>query len=451
MCIRLCQMTTPLLLPAELAQDDPAVDAEGLSPNSQIRQQKASAAALQQEDATAPGGGGYKEDPAPSAPSATEPSPAQADVAEDPLSLPVIKPHHKEVEKKVLKYVDDTEPTFLYITVNKIRGLIVGEEELEAVVTCIFKMVMHDKMDGHHGMRCGETYADITCSLRSAVPPFPIPAGALAGTKAMTFTRMLLNVTQDTFEARCNEFKSVEARNDSVMLAKVAHCLTALVAFIGHLFVRKLIAQRVLAQVVHELIGVRDKQPDKHLILCACELMQVIGRAIDETNQGTMLMTQFLARLSNLAALRNKDSQKATYPEEIRDAIRAVHEARFIQWPARGGSQVLVQYHEVPLDTAKTLFTTLENDQALPPRGDRKCRDAPTVEDTASGLVHLKISAVISGRAIAVVFSKTPAELTEGVLKDEISYLTGIHAERLMVFKPDLTLLEDLSKAPARK
>jgi len=340
--------------------------------------------------------------------------------------------------EKVRKIIAATEPTFLNVTVNRIHTQvpIKNKEVLEALVRTIFDMVTGDTIDDHEldyskHARCGETYADVMFSLRGVVPKFE-----MANDKPMTFTRILLNVTQDTFESVCSKFADAEKAKD--VNTDVSNSLIALVSFIGHLFVRRLVAARVMAQVVHDLVGVKDRQPDKILIRCVCELMQVIGRSIDATKQGNMLMTQFLARLTNLSA--STTSVDHTYPQEIRDAISAVHEARSQQWPARAGTQVLVQYHIVTAVEGLKIWDDLKLRQALPVKQMQDERPHGISEEDGQ---HIKITAVISGRPVAVLFSQNEEALKEIPLKEKISELSSIHSQRLMVFTPSSTLLED--------
>ena len=44
--------------------------------------------------------------------------------------------------------------------------------------------------------------------------------------------------------------------------------------FIGNLFLRQLLAAKVIGQVVHDLIGLKETLPEEHMIECVCELLQ---------------------------------------------------------------------------------------------------------------------------------------------------------------------------------
>jgi hypothetical protein len=355
------------------------------------------------------------------------------------------------VEEQVKTIMNQAEPTFLNVTVNKIKDevYIPNKDTLESVVKSIFDMISNDAVDDHKDdcskhARCGETYADILFSLRIVVPTFDMDGGG----KPMTFTRILLNATQDSFEAMCQKFTEAEKQGKLKESPETVNNLIAVVSFIGHLYVRRLVAARVMAQVVHDLIGVRDRQPEQTLIRCVCELMQVIGKAIDANKQGNMLMTQFLARLSNLAASRKRETQEAIYTQDIRDCIKAVHEARFQHWPARAGTQVLVQYHIISKEDAIGIWKKLQEMKQLPV--EDMCKDMPTGANEETGQ-SLRISGVISGRDIAVILGKNVETLKEAPFKDEISNQTSIHASRLMVFKDDGCLLEDLGPKSAPK
>ena len=345
-----------------------------------------------------------------------------------------------QAAQQVQEIIGHTEPILLNNTVNRVRREvpIPHKDTLHCVVRAIFEMVTSDTIDNHEHdcsrhARCGETYADIMSALRLVVPTFDTE-----GDRTATFTRILLNVTQDTFEAWCGKFSSADVAGTSGIEDK----LIALVSFTGHLYVRRVVAARVMAQVVHDLIGVRDRMPEEPLVRCVCELMQCIGQAIDANKQGN-IMTQFLARLSNLAASRKATTQEPVYSQEIRETIRAVHEARFQNWPARAGTQVLVQYLIVSEEDAIDAWRDLKKSEQLPP--DQMHLTSPNIVDDYGQ--HLRIVGVISHRTIAILLNVTT--LAESAMKTRIADSTNIHTDRLMVFKPTGELLESDEMAGA--
>ena len=240
------------------------------------------------------------------------------------LPLYAIVMDKRAVQKQVLGIVDLIEPAFLNVTVQRLQQkvFIPNLVALETVVKGIFDIIANDTVDGCSNencsvcSRCGETYADILFSFSIVAPTFHADDGG----KPMTFTRVLLNATQDAFEAACQKFAEPEKAGgmDRSESDGAVHSLISVVSLIGHLYVRKLVAARVLAQVVHDLVGVRDRRPDETLIRCVCGLMKVIGKAMDANKQGRMLMTQFLARLSSLARESRRETGEAVYSEDIR-------------------------------------------------------------------------------------------------------------------------------------
>ena len=108
-----------------------------------------------------------------------------------------------------------------------------------------------------------------------------------------------------------------------------------------------------------------------------------------------MLMTQFLTRLSNLAAAKKFNSDEPLYPKEITDAILRVHEARANLWPPRPGTQFLVQFRLVEWEQALHNFAQLHEKGALSPAVASQKVDIGITE-----LKHIEVTAVISGACI---------------------------------------------------
>lgn len=151
---------------------------------------------------------------------------------------------------------------------------------------------------------CIQTIADLMFLIRMSLPAFE--SDQVGDTRKMNVARILLVAVQDEFDTIEPELPMPvdEATHDNN--ERVRNRSIALSMFIGHLHVRQLLAPRVMAQVMHDLVGVRDRTPQSHLVECACELLLVIGPSLDATGQGNMLMTQFLARMSNLASTKKK-------------------------------------------------------------------------------------------------------------------------------------------------
>jgi hypothetical protein len=336
------------------------------------------------------------------------------------------------------------EPSFPNKCVNQIRDVkIDSAEHLQKIVECAFDLVLRDAVDEQtHDdhvefySRLGQTYADIMFCLRLVVPAFPV-----ANDKPKTFTRILLNVTQDKFEEMVKKL-AAPAESDEID-NQVFSQLIALVSFIGHLYVRKLVAARVMAQVVHDLVGVRDRFPAKTLIQCVVELMYVIGKTIDGNKQGNMLMTQFIARLNNLAATTKKDGTGSLYDQQVRSLVSSLYNTRNVEnWPLRAGTQIMVQYSEVSLEDAKQEWHNLKAEQKLSP--EQMKLEHPKGNEADKGS-HIKITNMIKGSVMGVVFNvqdlpvvQEEASEAVGKLKDEMSNALSVHPARFQIFATGL-------------
>jgi len=349
-----------------------------------------------------------------------------------------------QVEEQVRLIVAATRPAFLNITVNAIKDSInFGSDDdpsvLVTVVKTMFEMVRPDVIDiceedhSKHA-RCGETYADLMFALRVAVPQFSVPDDD----KPMIFTRVLLNITQDWLEQEMKRFTDPETE----LSERDMNSLIAVVSFIGHLYVRELVAIRVVAQVIHDLIGVKDALPLEIFVRCACELMHLTGPKIDSTKEGSMFVTQVLARLSNLVHLQKLDTDEPLYPKDVKDAIMGVHSGRFNKWPARSATRVLVQFHIVQRVEAQKVDGQLFVKKTLPHTVKQPRSDPLDLQEDDEDHKHVKITSVISGNPMAVMFSLDMREKKASDLAKDIFRQTGIHFSRLMVFGPNSKLLK---------
>ncbi|CAE7272634.1 unnamed protein product, partial [Symbiodinium necroappetens] len=155
-------------------------------------------------------------------------------------------------------------------------------EELEFVIKIIFGKAL---VEPHY---C-ETYADMVFALRTRYPEFPAEN---EGEKPHSFTRVLLNTVQNEFESLPTTFeptdedrKKFESTEDlNLEMKKRKGKMLANMKFIGNLFLRQLLAVKVIGQVVHDLIGIKQGEnplPEEHMIECVCELLQAIGYTLD--------------------------------------------------------------------------------------------------------------------------------------------------------------------------
>merc|ERR1719272_2642876 len=120
-----------------------------------------------------------------------------------------------------------------------------NESEMEVLINIIFTKVMDDP---HY---C-ETYVDMIHALNKAYPEFPPTE---EGDAPKNFRRLLINMTQDKFEdlmAKIEDEASDEMKQNvgqedmTVLLIKSKRQAMATMKFIGHLFVRQLLAAAVI-------------------------------------------------------------------------------------------------------------------------------------------------------------------------------------------------------------
>merc|ERR1712048_1223793 len=78
--------------------------------------------------------------------------------------------------------------------------------------------------------------------------------------------------------------------------------------FLGHLFLRKLLAAKVLCTVVYELLNPEDRaaSPQDHLIECVCELLESVGHTLDSTKDGGDFLHAIFRRLKELRTVCSK-------------------------------------------------------------------------------------------------------------------------------------------------
>lgn len=234
-----------------------------------------------------------------------------------------------ELERRVRGLLNKICPDNLKIIVERLALIELHKaEELEFVIRIIFGKAL---ADSHY---C-ETYADMVFALRTRYPEFPPES---EGEKAQTFTRVLLNTCQNEFESLPTSFEPTEeekvripADDLRLEMKKRKDKMLANMKFIGNLFLRQLLAVKVIGQVVHDLIGIKETLPEEHMIECVCELLQAIGHTLDGTPSGKMLMLQFSARLMDLKRSNLPDG-RAAFSKRIQFQIQDLLDLRQNNW-----------------------------------------------------------------------------------------------------------------------
>jgi len=108
--------------------------------------------------------------------------------------------------------------------------------------------------------------------------------------------------------------------------------MKALIHFIGNLFLKELIAAKVISQVMHDLVFSKKGPAKEHDIECVCELLLVTGTKLDSTRHGRTLMSQVSAHLNDWKRLT---SEHAYSGSACLCLIQAVLDMRRSRWQRR--------------------------------------------------------------------------------------------------------------------
>jgi len=238
----------------------------------------------------------------------------------------------EEIERRVRNLLNKITPTNLKTIVLQLAQVdLKTAQELDFVIRIIFEKALAEP-------HWCETYADMVYSLQTKYPKFPAEH---EGDKAQTFTRVLLNTCQTEFENLPTSFEPTaeqiakmspeELDKLKIKERKEKEKAKANMKFIGNLFLRQLLAVKVIGQVVYELIGIKDSPPEEHKIECVCELLTAIGHCLDEQEHGKKLMLQFTARLMELKRSTSGDG-KACFSKRVQFQIQDLLDLRGNGW-----------------------------------------------------------------------------------------------------------------------
>jgi len=256
----------------------------------------------------------------------------------------------EELERRVRSLLNKICPENLRTIVERLAGIELSTaEELEHVIRIIFGKALAEP---HY---C-ETYADMVFCLCKRYPEFP-PENP--GEKPHTFTRVLLNTVQNEFESLPSTFEATEEEKENMQKEELAlemkrrkDKMLANMKFIGHLFLRQLLAVKVIGQVVADLIGMKEGLPEEHMIECVCELLKAIGYTLDDTEHGQNYMNSFASRLKDLGGQRRPDGSRA-YSKRIQFQIENMLDLRKNKWHMKLFKEQAKTKDDVRRDAAK--------------------------------------------------------------------------------------------------
>jgi hypothetical protein len=261
------------------------------------------------------------------------------------------KDREEDIERRVRALLNKICPDNLKTIVDRLAGVDLHKaEELEHVIKIIFSKALAEP---HY---C-ETYADMVFSLRTRYPEFPPEH---EGEKAHSFTRILLNTCQTEFENLPTSFEPTEEEKQRhspdelrLEIGRKKGKVLANMKFIGNLFLRQLLAVKVIGQVVHDLIGIKDAPIEEHMIECVCELLQAIGFSLDNTPQGKILVTQFLHRLMDLKKEVDPATKTNVFSKRIQFRIQDLIDLRGSNWQKKMFKETAKTKDEVKKDAAR--------------------------------------------------------------------------------------------------
>mmetsp|Transcript_131263 Transcript_131263/g.245638 ORF Transcript_131263/g.245638 Transcript_131263/m.245638 type:complete len:526 (+) Transcript_131263:79-1656(+) len=219
----------------------------------------------------------------------------------------------RELDQKVSAILAEIGPDNVQAVVDRIVEVqLESAVEMQRLVATIFSKVLDEP---HHG----EAYADMVSALRARLPEFPPER---EGEKRHRFFRILLNTCQNYFES---SMTCVTQENK--------HSSLACMKFFGHLYLRNLLGLGALDQVVFDLVGAKEdgKLPEEHAVECVCNLLQIIGHALEETSDGQNLMCSFIARLRSISQEKNADGTDS-FSTAVRSQIEDLLALRLNRW-----------------------------------------------------------------------------------------------------------------------
>jgi translation initiation factor 4G len=175
-------------------------------------------------------------------------------------------------------------------------------------------------------------------ALKKAYPEFP---SDVDGEAAIDFRRMLVNTCQDKFEDMLTKIGDgppehlVEKFSEGDLqqwLAKTKRSAMATMKFIGHLYVRQLLAAAVIRRVVGELL---DGPIPELQVEYALELLAAVGRHFDSTERDKAQLSIILDRLNLFKNLKGVDG-KPCVSKRVQFTIQDLVELRMNGWVKKG-------------------------------------------------------------------------------------------------------------------
>lgn len=230
----------------------------------------------------------------------------------------------QDLERNILALLNKISPENFHTIVDRFAAVeLKDSKELSKVIKMIFDQVLRQPF------YC-ETYADMVQTLQVRYQATPFENG-------VTFRRLLISACQEEFEnlSASLQFATEGMTSEEVLDEKKKRKdrVLANMKFIGYLYLRQMLALKVIGNIVQELInfdGSADTFPQEEHIECALQLLQAVGCSLDQRQEGQILMTRFISRLTTLKTSQ-ADGRKF-YSKRVQFQIQDLVELRSTNW-----------------------------------------------------------------------------------------------------------------------
>jgi len=225
--------------------------------------------------------------------------------------------NRETLSRKVRSLLNKVSPETLSCLADQVLSLTYESiGDIETLCGLLFDVAITE----HH---YSEMYADLCKALSGRLPAFK--------DAPMTFTRALLNRCQ-------NEFDNVYTVSDSRRVRVLGN-----MKFIGHLFLRRVITQKIVRFVVSHLLAC--ERPEEHYVECVTALLRSIGATLEASDAGKRHLRNYMLRLTELS--------RKTYPPRIKFQIQNLLELQQNGWLGKDHAERARTRQEVRQDAVR--------------------------------------------------------------------------------------------------
>eukprot|EP00928_Gymnodinium_smaydae_P048534 TRINITY_DN3245_c0_g1_i13.p1 TRINITY_DN3245_c0_g1~~TRINITY_DN3245_c0_g1_i13.p1 ORF type:complete len:377 (-),score=32.59 TRINITY_DN3245_c0_g1_i13:207-1337(-) len=167
------------------------------------------------------------------------------------------------------------------------------------------------------------------------------------------FTKAFLNSIQDELDPQGDKETCADAQ---LKVKADRRCASA--QFLGRLFNRGLLGNRVITLAFRALAGKRGSTPPENCIMGVCDLLHVVGR-VCKVQPGSSLASHFDTALERLDALsRATDADgSSVYSLQALDRMKEIMDFQMVGWPSE--PKLVVQVQQIIHNDAAHVRATL--------------------------------------------------------------------------------------------